>query len=174
MAKSDTTKVVSKGVCNFCKGEFEKGKMTQHLKGCKERKSAIAAEETGKSRKPKKSKLFHIIVEGQYLPMYWMHLEMPTSLSLLELDGFLRDIWLECCGHLSEFKIGKVSYTSSSEDMFWDMAPAAMNGEESNTQSTTDVQDAEDIEDEEDEVSGQQKAIKKLLIEASPELKIRI
>lgn len=143
MAKSDTTRVVSKGVCNFCKGEFEKGKMTQHLRACKERKSVSAAEETGKSRKPKKSKLFHIIVEGQYLPMYWMHLEMPASLSLLDLDGFLRDIWLECCGHLSEFRIGDISYSDmNEEEPFWpNYAPAA----EIEAEAEEDGEDEEDV-----------------------------
>ncbi len=30
---------------------------------------------------------------------------MPAAGKLQALDGFLRDIWLECCGHLSAFKI---------------------------------------------------------------------
>ncbi len=25
------------GICKFCRGEFDKAKMTQHLKNCKER-----------------------------------------------------------------------------------------------------------------------------------------
>ncbi|HLI07967.1 MAG TPA: hypothetical protein VKV40_15470 [Ktedonobacteraceae bacterium] len=76
-------KIASTGICNFCKGEFDKGKMTQHLKYCKARQAAIQAEETGKARRPKKSKLFHILVEGREFPMYWMHLEMPASLTLI-------------------------------------------------------------------------------------------
>lgn len=160
MAKSDTTRIVSKGVCSFCKGEFEKGKMTQHLKGCKERKSVLAAEETGKSRKPKKSKLFHIIVEGQYLPMYWMHLEMPASLSLFELDGFLRDIWLECCDHLSEFRIGNVSYSFMEDGgMFWPNDAPALEAE-------AEEEDEGDVEDEEEE--------DKLFASVPPEIKARI
>jgi hypothetical protein len=113
MAKA---KITSMGICDFCKGEFEKGQMTRHLKSCKARQAAIQAEETGKARKPKKSKLFHILVEGKEFPMYWMHLEMPAALTLADLDDFLRDIWLECCGHLSAFKIGNISYSSIMED----------------------------------------------------------
>jgi hypothetical protein len=80
--------------------------MLQHLKSCEQRKAQIAPEETGKARKPKKTSLFHILVEGTYLPMYWMHLEMPASATLQDLDNFLRAVWLECCDHLSSFKIG--------------------------------------------------------------------
>ena len=48
-----------------------------------------------------------------------MHLEMPASDALADLDGFLRDIWLECCGHLSEFTIGGTSYSSEPDDYFY-------------------------------------------------------
>ena len=44
--------------------------------------------------------------------MYWMHLEVPIYITLADLDGFLRDIWLECCGHLSDFNIDGISYKS--------------------------------------------------------------
>lgn len=37
---------------------------------------------------------------------YWLDVEVPASATLDDLDGFLRGIWLECCGHLSEFSIG--------------------------------------------------------------------
>src|SRR6266849_5946883 len=45
MANKAETKEVSKGICNFCKGEFEKAKMTQHLKYCKQRGAETAEEE---------------------------------------------------------------------------------------------------------------------------------
>ena len=67
------TKVVTKGICNFCNGENDKAKMTQHLRYCKERAAAIAAS-MGDGTK-QKQKLFHILAEGRYNPQYWMHLE---------------------------------------------------------------------------------------------------
>jgi hypothetical protein len=39
-----------------------------------------------------------------------MHIEIPATATLLELDQFLRDIWLECCGHLSRFTIDEQEY----------------------------------------------------------------
>jgi hypothetical protein len=115
MANKAATKEISKGICSFCKGEFEKAKMTQHLRYCKQRAVEIAAEAKS-STESQKTKLFHIVVEGRYNPEYWMHLEMPASDALVDLDGFLRGIWLECCGHLSEFTIGGASYSSEPED----------------------------------------------------------
>ena len=138
-------KIASSGICNFCNSEIDKGKMTQHLKHCKARQAAIQAEETGKARKPKKSKLFHILVEGREFPMYWMHLEMPASLTLEDLDDFLRDVWLECCGHLSAFRIGNISYSSSMEsDLYSDPFMALSGGER-------EAEEDEEVEEDEEE-----------------------
>src|SRR5437764_11477910 len=79
MAKKAATRETSKGICDFCKGEFDKSKMTQHLKYCKQR---IASMETTKSQEQEKTKLFHLVVEGRDLPMYWMHIEMPVDATL--------------------------------------------------------------------------------------------
>ncbi|HYX49716.1 MAG TPA: hypothetical protein VE843_08230, partial [Ktedonobacteraceae bacterium] len=112
------TKEASKGVCHFCKGEFEKAKMTQHLKYCKQRATEIA-NELENTPASQKTRLFHILIEGRYNPQYWMHVEMSASDTLEDLDYFLRDIWLECCAHLSEFTIGGTSYSSEPEDYFY-------------------------------------------------------
>ncbi len=118
MTNKAATREVSKGVCSFCNGEFEKAKMTQHLKYCKQRAAKIAIE---LERTPafKKIRLFQILVEGRYNPQYWMYVEMAASDTLADLDDFLRAIWLECCGHLSEFTIGGTSYSSEPEDYFY-------------------------------------------------------
>ncbi len=43
---------------------------------------------------------------------YWIFATIPLNASLALLDAFLRGIWLECCGHLSEFRIGGHRYMS--------------------------------------------------------------
>jgi hypothetical protein len=98
----------SKGTCTFCHGEFSKSAMTRHLEACQQR---IAAEAKAESRqKAQKTRKFHFVVEGCDLPVYWMHLEITASTTLATLDQFLRNTWLECCGHLSAFEIGGVRY----------------------------------------------------------------
>ena len=64
-----------------------------------------------------------VLVEGYFLRiswkeqpnMYWMFVAMPGNLPLEKLDVFLRDVWLDCCGHLSEFIIEGEHYMSYPE-----------------------------------------------------------
>ncbi len=102
------TRQTSKGTCTFCHGEFSKAAMSRHLETCQQRAAAEA--KAGGRQKTQKTSKFHLVVEGRDLPQYWMHLEVPASATLTTLDQFLRNTWLECCGHLSAFEIGGVRY----------------------------------------------------------------
>jgi hypothetical protein len=117
-------KIASKGKCCLCKGVFGKPVMTRHLAKCRQEHGAKA-----ETSSEKKSTAFHLVVEGRYLPEYWMHLEVPTKATLERLDGFLRDTWLECCGHLSEFTIEGIRYSMSPMDGFNDKDLRAKLGE---------------------------------------------
>ena len=58
MATKSKTNVTTTGICKYCNGEFDKAKMTQHLKHCKERATAIAASmEDGTKQK---QRVFHV------------------------------------------------------------------------------------------------------------------
>jgi len=103
------TRYMSKGKCSFCNETFGKAAMTKHLKSCKQKKSA--AETISAKRKLQRTEILHLVVEGRDLPEYWMHLSVPANATLKDLDGFLRDIWLECCGHLSAFTIEGKRYS---------------------------------------------------------------
>lgn len=96
------------GTCFYCDKTYKKGGMTRHLKACKARQAAIEKELSGRA-KPKK--VFHLVVEGLYIPEYWLHLEIPENAQLSKLDQYLRNIWLECCGHLSMFDINDQRYS---------------------------------------------------------------
>lgn len=64
--------------------------------------------------------IYHLQVLNTWGGDYWLHLEMKGSATLKGLDQYLRDIWLECCGHLSAFEIGQVRYTQLFDDgMSW-------------------------------------------------------
>ena len=87
--------------------------MARHLKSCKARaeendKSAINGATKGSASRT----ILHLQVEGRDRPMYWMHIEIPANATLEDLDSFLRQIWLECCGHLSSFEIGGSTFIS--------------------------------------------------------------
>lgn len=98
---------IPKGKCNLCSGTFSKAAMTNHLKACREKNPPKSS---GRA-KPRQEKVFHLVVEGHGLPHYWMHVEAPASAPLSLLDNFLRRTWLECCGHMSAFTIGKTRYS---------------------------------------------------------------
>jgi hypothetical protein len=66
----------------------------------------------GQAREASGQILLHLQVEGQYRPMYWLHIEISAKATLKALDRLLRDIWLECCGHLSSFEIAGKTFIS--------------------------------------------------------------
>lgn len=109
-------RAISPGKCAFCGGTFAKGVMGRHLQSCHLRKAVLDG--LWERRKGEIVRFFHILVEGRDLPQYWMHLEAPTTLSLEHLDRLLRDIWLECCGHLSAFTIHGTTYSSAPDSWF--------------------------------------------------------
>ncbi|HID43012.1 MAG TPA: hypothetical protein EYP30_04425 [Archaeoglobaceae archaeon] len=90
-----------KGKCFLCNKTFSKSGMTKHLK--KHLKN------DGDAR------LYHLMVDGLYRPEYWLHIEIKADAKLKDLDKFLRNVWLECCGHLSAFEIDGVEYHSMPE-----------------------------------------------------------
>ena len=96
------------GTCIFCQGTFSKGTMTRHLSACKQRQAALQAAATRETGRP--TKILHLLVDG-YGP-YWLHLEVWADARLDTLDTFLRNIWLECCGHMSQFCINAEDYVS--------------------------------------------------------------
>ena len=101
MSTNDT-----KGICRFCLKSFSGRSMARHLTTCKVKK-----EDDARAAASKKIKdlIHHIKISGYKI--YWLHIEMKGTKKLSALDKFLRDIWCECCGHLSEFTIDGIGYT---------------------------------------------------------------
>src|SRR5262249_39365173 len=93
----------------LCGETFGKAAMTRHLAKCV-REHEAESTAVGK-KKPRKVKLYHLVVQGRYQPEYWMHLEVPETATLADLDNFLRNIWLECCRHMSQFIVGDTFYS---------------------------------------------------------------
>jgi hypothetical protein len=77
--------------------------MTRHLAGCDRRREAVAAADA-KPGAP--TVLVHLQVRDGFSGEYWLNLEVDGEATLKQLDGYLRAIWLECCGHLSQFSTG--------------------------------------------------------------------
>lgn len=94
---------ISKGLCCFCGQEFAKSAAKRHLAVCVKRQEAIVKADAAAG---KHETLYHLRAQAAYLPSYWLDLEVRGSAKLKDVDYYLREIWLECCGHMSQFSYG--------------------------------------------------------------------
>jgi len=94
----------SYGVCALCGERATKAKMAAHLKTCAPTYDKTPSEP-----------VFQLRVEAGDLPMFWIDLEAKALATLADLDRFLRKTWLECCGHMSDFRVGGIAYTAASD-----------------------------------------------------------
>ncbi|MFH1954365.1 MAG: hypothetical protein ABIL06_22445 [Pseudomonadota bacterium] len=93
----------SKGKCAYCGHEVAKNGVAKHLATCAQWKEAFTkAEHKGTGSET----LCHLRVQAAGQSQFWLDLEMRGSAMLKDLDRYLRAIWLECCGHMSQFSFG--------------------------------------------------------------------
>lgn len=113
----------TKGFCKYCGKEYTKGGMLRHLAACKKRKDKLENEK-GK----RKCGYFQIVIMARYSKAYWLIIEVSENVTLKELDEFIRDIWVECCEHLSAYEINGISYERyPDEDYLWGTPARNMN-----------------------------------------------
>ena len=89
-------KLKSEGKCLFCGKTFAKAGINRHLATHLEEKAITAI--SGSS--------FLVKVETDKYwgaTPYFLSLWIDGDTTMKTIDKFLRDIWLECCGHLSKF-----------------------------------------------------------------------
>jgi hypothetical protein len=60
--------------------------------------------------------VYYIAARDAYSSDYWLLIAASGNATLKNLDKLLRDIWLECCGHLSRFTINDDSYYSNPQE----------------------------------------------------------
>ena len=87
------------GTCVKCNARITKAAALNHLRDC------IPLNPPDTSRES-----FVLRINDRDVYRYWMYVKISGSATLLDLDSFLRDEWLECCGHLSMFDIDGIQY----------------------------------------------------------------
>lgn len=107
--------VKTTGRCGACGRACAKQSMARHLASCSKRREQAAAVD---QKQRQRARILHLRVEGEHRPEYWMHLEIPADATLLDLDDYLRKVWLECCGHLSSFTIGRQRFEAEVDDFY--------------------------------------------------------
>jgi len=90
----------NRGTCTFCGETLLRRGISKHLEKCANYQQALS------KRNQATENIWRVRVQDAYDSDYWLELDMRGTASLTQLDSYLRAIWLECCGHLSEFNIG--------------------------------------------------------------------
>ena len=104
----------TEGNCLYCSNSyFGIAMMKRHLESCDRRKK-FYLEMNKKLKKLSQSNniIFLLSISSKYYLEYWMFVEVDGRSKLKAIDNFLREIWLECCGHLSMFTIKRQRYES--------------------------------------------------------------
>src|SRR5699024_8587279 len=96
----------NRGECVFCGRSLTSGGLIRHLKSCDERKKAIQKANDSK-KKGQNGQIYHLQVKNAWSSDFWLHMEINGMSTLKDLDAYLRTIWLECCGHMSQFTPGR-------------------------------------------------------------------
>ena len=114
----DRRRKQQRGDCGYCKRDFSGTGMLRHLTACRARRESNAREigETDET-----VALHHLRVQFAWDKDFWLDLEVMGSARLIDLDRYLRFIWLECCFHLSMFTengwgSNEVLFTNKIED----------------------------------------------------------
>jgi hypothetical protein len=90
-------KSTNSGVCALCGHRATNTKMLAHVEAC-----AAAHDEIGQ---PQPLVVLRFGPAGA--PRYWLIIEAKADAQLADVDALLRQLWLECCGHRSAFRVGR-------------------------------------------------------------------
>lgn len=94
-------KIVIKGICYKCKQLLTKNSAKNPINKCFNLGGARPVDAfMVKAQWPHKN------------PIYWLYLAVPFRATLEDFDDFLRETWLECCSHLSQFTINNKRFSS--------------------------------------------------------------
>jgi len=90
-------KSTNSGFCALCGHRATKTTMMAHVEAC-----AAAHDKIGQ---PQPLVVLRFAAVGA--PRYWLIIEAKADAQLAHVDALLRQLWLECCGHMSAFRVGR-------------------------------------------------------------------
>lgn len=100
------------GKCYFCGKDVTNRTAKRHVKTC-----SVFQEKNEEGIKLSKSlkERFIIKISDKETKKFVLYIVIDSYLKLRELDSFIREIWVECCNHLSLFRINGEKYLSNVE-----------------------------------------------------------
>ncbi|AWR95677.1 IS1096 element passenger TnpR family protein [Acidianus brierleyi] len=90
------------GKCIFCNTKISTSMAVKHFSKCSKVNDVLKGEIDA----------YLIKIKDKYSAYYWLYVAVPLDYTLEDLDKFIRDIWVDCCGHASEFRINEITYPS--------------------------------------------------------------
>lgn len=102
---------MKKGRCYICNDFYSENGMARHIKTCLEKIKGAKV-----NRNYTSDSAYLIKVEAKYNIGYYLYLMVDGCVLLREMDQYLKDIWVECCGHLSKFVINGIKYERYPDD----------------------------------------------------------
>lgn len=99
-----------RGICKICGESVDAKQVSRHIK----------------KHVPADGKGTYYIIRVSSSKHFWMFLQVNGAATLKHLDSFLKDAWLECCGHLSAFTINEKSYEIMPSDSWAEKKPESM------------------------------------------------
>ncbi|MBN1167848.1 MAG: hypothetical protein JXA44_12070 [Methanospirillaceae archaeon] len=97
---------ISPGTCFICKKKVTGDTIEDHLPECIPSANWPHHKESG----------YLIRIMDRDNRRFWLILLASPDATLADLDHLIRDVWVECCDHLSSFSIGICSFSSHRED----------------------------------------------------------
>lgn len=104
------------GRCYYCDKKLTERTIKRHMKNCSEMKKVI--ESKIKESKNVRDQFIISIKDKCNSNVYCIYVSIDASLQLHHLDRFIRDIWVECCGHISSFFIDGDLYNDNSDKKY--------------------------------------------------------
>ena len=97
------------GWCHLCRQTIHGDEAVEHSRIC----VVAAVHNVFALREEYESRNNPVLIHIQDKKLrHWMTITVRPTTSLRQQDQFLRDIWLECCGHMSHFQVGKKQYSA--------------------------------------------------------------
>lgn len=105
-----------KGKCYYCNRELTERTIKRHIKTCSKIKEVISDEI--KDNKKTRNQFILSMKDKYDKNTYCIYLSMDENLQLQHLNKFIRDVWVECCDHLSSFYIDGMIYDDNRNQLY--------------------------------------------------------
>jgi hypothetical protein len=93
-----------KGECKGCGKQVAASGANKHMENCSDKIQDFLKSKLKNEEQSMVPGYLIKVVDKYKSTKYWMYFVVPLTFNLEHIDTFFRHYWLECCGHISEWK----------------------------------------------------------------------